>query len=128
MRTHWLCIAILTALATSPVALHVTALEPAEAPGPDALPHPIAVEPDDLLVGTEAGPRIADTSREIQAARQRLDRANARYSNMMSRNYPRGDARVAIVAERRAAEAHLRDLLRTHSSPNGTHPRPASQW
>jgi len=41
----------------------------------------------------------------MSSARARLDAANAAYSNMMARNYPRGEAKAAIIAERNTARA-----------------------
>ena len=125
MRIRWLRH---TTLAAGLLAVRVAALEPLEAPGPDALPEPAAVGPGDLLARGGSDPAGGVAASEIEAARQRLNRANASYSNMMARNYPRGDARAAIVAERRAAEAHLLAMLRASGSTDAAVPPPAMRW
>ena len=48
----------------------------------------------------------AQSSREaVLVAQQRVLQANAAYSRMITRDYPQGDARAAIVQERDAAAA-----------------------
>lgn len=113
MRIGWLCH---TTLAAGLLAFCVAALEPVEASGTNTL----------VQGGSEpAGGAVAS---EIEAARQRLKRANASYSNMMARHYPRGDARATIVSERHAAEARLHELLHASGSTNTALPPPAMRW
>ena len=81
----------------------------AAAEDPDAL-ITSAEDPDELVATSEGDPAPAasspaEESPSLAAARSRLDQANAAYSNMLARNYPRGDARAAIIAERDAARA-----------------------
>jgi hypothetical protein len=47
---------------------------------------------------------------ELAAAKQRLGRAEAAFSLMMARNFPRGEPRVAIEKERDAARAEWQRL------------------
>ncbi|MFP8877818.1 MAG: hypothetical protein VCB99_13130 [Myxococcota bacterium] len=98
----------------------------------DDVPHVQPVSPDSLLAPENEAPVaepsaasvppyrrdvLIDAQQAMAVARARLDAANAAYSKMMKRNYPRGEAKAAIVAERdvaRAASAQaaarLRDL------------------
>ena len=77
----------------------------------DALPV-AETEPPEFGAGRQLN-SIAPHQREafesaqkaMAVARARLDAANASYSNMMARNYPRGEAKAAIVAERDSARA-----------------------
>ena len=81
----------------------------ATAEDPDSLVT-AAEDPDELVATSEGDPAPAASSPakespSLAAARSRLDQANAAYSNMLARNYPRGDARAAIIAERDSARA-----------------------
>lgn len=78
------------------VSLDAAEAEQSAAPG--AASRGAAVEP---------GLRDARTAAQkgLAAARARLDAANAAYSKMMARNYPRGEAKVAIIDERDEARA-----------------------
>jgi len=65
-------------------------------------------DPDSLVATgaadpTPAAPAPAAASPVLTAAQRRLEAANAAYSNMIARDYPRGDARAAIISERDAA-------------------------
>jgi len=62
----------------------------------------------------------------LEAARSRYQRALAAYRDMLQRNYPRGDARRAIVDERDAARAALDRLLDPPAEPAAPSPAPAS--
>ena len=66
------------------------------APASQASPHSVAPHRREALI---------DAQQAVAAARARLDAANSAYSSMMKRNYPRGEAKAAIVAERDAARA-----------------------
>jgi hypothetical protein len=66
----------------------------------------------------EAFPTIVDGDWQDQARRakqliseaeQRLEAANGAYSSMLTRDYPRGDARAKIIEDRESAEAHLNE-------------------
>lgn len=48
---------------------------------------------------------FAKAQKAVTAGRARLEAANSAYSSMMARNYPRGEAKTTIVAERDAARA-----------------------
>ena len=83
-------------------------LDAAEAPAPATG----AASQSAPLAPPAALPAIddADTRAQAQSAReevlvaqQRVKQANAAYSSMMTRDYPQGDARAAIVEERDAA-------------------------
>ena len=69
----------------------------------------VAAEDPDALVTTEAAdpapaaPAPSAKPAALAEAQRRLDDANAAYSNMIARDYPRGDARAAIISERDAA-------------------------
>ena len=93
----------------------------AESVSPDSLLAPEhqapATEPAALSVPPYRRDALIEAEQAMAVARARLDAANAAYSNMMKRNYPRGEAKAAIVAERDAARAasaqaaaRLRDL------------------
>lgn len=89
------------------------------------------VEPDDArnapASAPAALPEIDDAAarsaaerarHEVETARERLNRANAAYSQMRARDYPRGDARAAVVRERdearrdyEAANARYAEIL-----------------
>ena len=77
-------------------------LDAAEAGSPTPLPAPAALpEIDDAATRAQA-----QSAREaVLVAQQRVQQANASYSSMMTRDYPQGDARAAIVQERDAAAA-----------------------
>ncbi len=64
------------------------------------LPLPAAV-PD--IEDDDARATAKRARAELDTARQRLERANAAYSEMRARDHPRGDARGAIVQERDTA-------------------------
>jgi hypothetical protein len=49
-------------------------------------------------------------------ARERNTRAEGAYSNMMARDYPRGEARLQIVAERQASQQALKAAEERYSS------------
>jgi len=53
--------------------------------------------------------QAARAKQRIAAAEERLQRANAAYSEMRARGYPRGAAAEQIVTEREAAEGDLDD-------------------
>jgi hypothetical protein len=78
-------------------------LDAAEAPAP-AQSAPMA-PPAALPEIDDANSRAqAQSAREaVLVAQQRVEQANAAYSSMMTRDYPQGDARAAIVQERGAA-------------------------
>ena len=86
----------------------------------DRVPHAEPVNPDSFQKAEAAAPAtglsapsvaphrretLGEAQQAMTAARARLDAANAAYSSMMKRNYPRGEAKAAIVAERDAARA-----------------------
>lgn len=80
-------------------------LDDAESPAqgqPASLPEPAPLpEIDDATARAQA-----QSSREaVLVAQQRVQQANAAYSRMITRDYPQGDARAAIVQERDAAVA-----------------------
>lgn len=118
----------------------------AESKGPDDLSAE-SEDPDDLVV--EAGdpdPTSGDaqesvvlptpdrdyalgSTRELhqslEDARARYDAIDAKYTSMITRNYPRGEARRVIVAERDVARRDLADAERRYPSVQGE-PVPAS--
>lgn len=75
---------------------------PSAAPGP-AAPTPTAIEDGNW----EAQAQRA--KQRIAAAEERVRQANAAYSEMRARDYPRGEAAEQIVAEREAAESALNE-------------------
>jgi hypothetical protein len=86
--------------------------------GPDSAAHeetaakpaapPASANPDAQSSGArdDAGAGAA-----LARAKDRLDRANAAYSEMQARHYPRGDARAKIVQERDEAQREYQRLL-----------------
>lgn len=83
---------------------------PSAQPAPPALP-----DIDDPAALAQA----RDARDAVLVAQQRVTQANTAYSNMMSRDYPQGDARAAIVLERDAARkayeqanAHYAEVLK----------------
>ena len=93
----------------------------AESVSPDSLLAPErqapVAEPAAVSVPPHRREALVEAEQAVAVARARLDAANAAYSNMMKRNYPRGEAKATIVAERDAARAgsaqaaaRLRDL------------------
>jgi hypothetical protein len=52
----------------------------------------------------------------LAEARERNARAEGAYSNMMARDYPRGEARLQIVAERQAAQRALKAANERYSA------------
>lgn len=90
---------------------------------PTDVNRPPLVRPDDLdaadlpaFAAPDAGTQAASVPphrrdsfvrarKTLAVARARLDAANAAYSKMLARSYPRGEAKVAILAERDGADA-----------------------
>jgi hypothetical protein len=68
--------------------------QPATMASPTALP-----EIDDATARAQA----MSAREAVLVAQQRVKQADAAYSSMMTRDYPQGDARAAIVQERDAA-------------------------
>jgi len=89
--------AILAALAAASIASSALADEPQLPPLPPA------------AMPSLAGPAlVAEAKRahdELMAAGARVQRADAAYAEMRQRDYPRGNARAAIIHERDAARA-----------------------
>ena len=50
---------------------------------------------------------LAQARAMLQRAKARLDRANAAVGNMMERNYPLGQARIALYDEKKSAESDV---------------------
>ncbi len=80
--------------ATGSESLDAAETSPSVQPAPPALP-----DIDDPNALAQA----RDARDAVLVAQQRVAQANAAYSNMMSRDFPQGDARAAIVLERDAA-------------------------
>lgn len=80
--------------ATGSKSLDAAEVSPSAQPAPPALP-----DIDDPNALAQA----RDAREAVLVAQQRAAQANAAYSKMMSRDYPQGDARAAIVLERDAA-------------------------
>lgn len=79
-------------------------LDAAEAapPQPAAMAAPAALpEIDDAEMRAKA----QSARQAVLVEQQRVQQANAAYSSMLTRGYPQGDARAAIVQERDAAAA-----------------------
>ncbi len=78
-------------------------LDAAEAPAQGqatSLPQP---EPLPEIEDATARAQAQSSREAVLSAQQRVQQANAAYSRMITRDYPQGDARAAIVAERDAA-------------------------
>lgn len=80
--------------ATGSESLDAAERAPSAQPAPPALPD--IDDPNTLA-------QARDAREAVLVAQQRVAQANAAYSRMMSRDYPQGDARAAIVLERDAA-------------------------
>ena len=75
-------------------------LDAAEIASPSLPAPPPLPEIDDDAMRAQAH----DARDAVLVAQQRAEQANAAYSKMMSRDYPQGDARAAIVQERDSAQ------------------------
>ncbi len=80
---------------------------------PKLPPNPDLTSPDpDRRLRAEWEQRAQLAQARVAAAQARVAQAEAAYTSMMTRNYPRGDAKQAIIEERSKAQAELADAQR----------------
>jgi len=79
------------------------------APAPSNLPpNPDLASPDpDRRLRAQWEQKAQLARARVTAAQLRVERAEAAYTSMMTRNYPRGDAKEEILVERSKAQAEL---------------------
>jgi len=94
----------------------------AEPVGPDSLLAPEDATPVSDPATPQVGDELASARQALDAAAVRLHAANAAYGNMMARNYPSGDAKAAIVAERDAAHAAYEQAVARYRDLGGNVP------